>query len=241
MTKEKENAQLLAVVKIRSLVSSAVDDLNKVKSVGREIDVLTNKAIGIVVDTFDQELADAWSEKIQAYNENLTELKGIMKDTVQQIENRDAAKASEVWNSSSRYSSKLSGIIEDMKHSGHESIHDENKTEWTSIWKNVDEKFEAIQEVVSTCELKFQMIQEFTPKEVDELTDEILRHMPKNFSEKEAKDYEKEYLEAYEEIKLETSKKKNLWDRFLDVLAGGTQQSPAERVMMQRWVNGEKR
>lgn len=40
----------------------------------------------------------------------------------------------------------------------------------------------------------------------------------------------------------EANKKDNLWDRFLNVLAGGMpfKQSPAERVMMRRWLEGEK-
>lgn len=33
----------------------------------------------------------------------------------------------------------------------------------------------------------------------------------------------------------------NLWDTFLDILAGGVHQSPSEHVMMERWIEGEKR
>jgi hypothetical protein len=84
------------------------------------------------------------------------------------------------------------------------------------------------------------MIEEFAPGEVDELTDTILKNMPMRYSMEEAVQYEKEYMQAYEELKRQAKEKKNLWDRFLDILAGGTQQTPAEMVMMQRWVNGEK-
>ena len=40
----------------------------------------------------------------------------------------------------------------------------------------------------------------------------------------------------------EANKKDNLWDRFLNLLAGNIpfKQTPQERVMMMRWVNGEK-
>jgi hypothetical protein len=40
----------------------------------------------------------------------------------------------------------------------------------------------------------------------------------------------------------EANKKDNLWDRFLNLLAGNLpfKQTPQERVMMMRWVNGEK-
>jgi len=43
------------------------------------------------------------------------------------------------------------------------------------------------------------------------------------------------------DFKKEFSEEKNLWDTFLDILAGGTHQSPSEHVMMERWIEGEKR
>ena len=43
-----------------------------------------------------------------------------------------------------------------------------------------------------------------------------------------------------ENFKKEFKEEKNLWDRFLDILAGGTHQPPSERVMLERWIEGEK-
>lgn len=49
-------------------------------------------------------------------------------------------------------------------------------------------------------------------------------------------------MQAMEQIKADSSAKSNLWDRFLNVLAGVVpfEESPVERVMMQRWIDGEK-
>ncbi len=82
--------------------------------------------------------------------------------------------------------------------------------------------------------LRVQMIEEFSQNELDELTKTIVSYIPRSFSSVEADKYEKEYIEAMENIKLESSKNENLWDRFLNLLAGAIpfEQSPAERVMM---------
>ena len=90
------------------------------------------------------------------------------------------------------------------------------------------------------CKLELEMIEKYTPKELDEISQVITKLIPDDFTFEEADKYEKEYLKAVKELKKEFRKDKNLWDRFLDVLAGGTHQSPSERVMMQRWVDGEK-
>jgi hypothetical protein len=90
------------------------------------------------------------------------------------------------------------------------------------------------------CKLELEMIEKYTPKELDEITQVVVNLIPDDFTFEEADKYEQEYLNAVKELKKEFSKDKNLWDRFLDILAGGTHQSPSERVMMQRWVDGEK-
>ena len=236
----KENSKLKAVVKIRNLVSSTVDDWNKIKLLGREVDLLTNEAIAIIAKIADENLAHKWSEKIHSYNDNVSALKDIMKQAIDKIENRNASDANQIWESSTNHSNSIVAIVTDMETSGLDVIPENLKLKWSNIWAEAKEKLQQIRSLAVGSELKLAMIESFTPEEVSELTDEILIHMPMDYSVEEAEKYEKEYLVAYDEIKAKASLKKNLWDRFLDLLAGGTQQSAAEKVIMQRWVNGEK-
>ena len=70
----------------------------------------------------------------------------------------------------------------------------------------------------------------------------ILKNIPRSFSLLEADKYEKDYLAAMETIEADANKNDNLWDRLLNLLAGAMpfKESPEERVMMQRWLEGEK-
>ena len=90
------------------------------------------------------------------------------------------------------------------------------------------------------CRVELKMIKKYTPKELDVVTEIILNDIPESFSFAEADKYEKDYFKAAVDLKLEFRQDKNLWDTFLDVLAGGSHQSPSQRVMMQRWLEGEK-
>ena len=89
---------------------------------------------------------------------------------------------------------------------------------------------------------KDQIVAELRAVDADALTTTILHHIPHRYSIAEAERYERDYLDAMEAIKTETGKKANLWDRVLNIIAGAIpfEESPAERVMMQRWVDGEK-
>lgn len=68
----------------------------------------------------------------------------------------------------------------------------------------------------------------------------IVDQIPADFTYEEAVEYQNDYFKALVNFKKEFREEKNLWDKFLDILAGGTHQSPAERVMMERWLEGEK-
>jgi len=94
--------------------------------------------------------------------------------------------------------------------------------------------------VIKNLRMAFEKNQKYTLQEIDEISNNILAHLPPDYSIEEIKEYEKDYLIALDEVKKEFSQKKNLWDEFLDILAGGTHQSAAERVMLSKWIEGEK-
>ncbi|MCJ7935902.1 MAG: hypothetical protein MUW56_20310 [Chryseobacterium sp.] len=68
---------------------------------------------------------------------------------------------------------------------------------------------------------------------------DIIKNIPENYTLKEARNYEQEYLKVLADYSNEFSKKNNLWDTLLNVLSGGMHQLPSERVMLKRWINGK--
>jgi hypothetical protein len=114
--------------------------------------------------------------------------------------------------------------------------------EWSEIWSVIKSNLYIIQGVAESAFIKSLMIVNFSKAEVDVLTNEIVKHIPQSFNLIEADKYKKEYLQAVKEIALESNAKNNLWDRFLNILAGNIPftQTPEERVMMRRWLDGEK-
>lgn len=112
-------------------------------------------------------------------------------------------------------------------------------------WKAEISKFEYLLLPLMTtytesCRVELQMIKRFTQLELDEITQIIRKHIPEDFTAEESLTYQKDYMSALKDLTKEFSEKKNLWDTFLDILAGDTHQSPTEHVMMERWIEGEK-
>ncbi|MGD1892088.1 MAG: hypothetical protein ACFB15_16055 [Cyclobacteriaceae bacterium] len=235
-----QNAKLRAIVSIRNLVFGIATDWKELKSLGSEIDELINSASTTFMNQTPVIAHERWQIEIGHIQKDTTALEDIMQKVVSKSYHRDAKDLIEIWNSHKEHSTDLLNRLNTLYDLGKAHLPESYHDTWVAMWEVILDKFVAIQALGEGSSLHLAMISEYAPEEVDELTDTILRHMPGRYTMEEAIQYEKEYMEAYEQLKKEATQKKNLWDRFLDILAGGLQQSPAERVMMQRWVNGEK-
>ncbi len=235
-----QNPKIKAVVSIRNLVLGLSTNWKALKSLGAEVDDLVEKSNTIFLSNARIVVHENWLTKIGQVRKNVLALKRIMNQTAAKINSKNSNGLSEIWNSHESYSHDLLDQLNILHEFGKVHLSENHTSKWEETWTAIFDKFVSIQELAKGSSLHLSMIKEYTPEEVDELTDTILRHMPKRYTMEEAIQYEKEYMEAYEELKQIATQKKNLWDRFLDILAGNVQQSPAERVMMQRWVNGEK-
>ncbi|MEM9833127.1 MAG: hypothetical protein AAF944_21010 [Bacteroidota bacterium] len=235
-----QNAKLRAIVSIRNLILGISTDWKELTSLGSEIDELINSASITFMNQTPVIAHERWLMEVGHIQKDTTALKSIMQKVVRKINHRDAKDLAEIWNSHKEHSTDLLDRLNILNDLGKAHLPGSYGDTWAAMWEVIFDKFIAIQALAEGSSLHLSMIDEYAPEEVDELTDTILRHMPARYTMEEAIQYEKEYMEAYEQLKKEATQKKNLWDRFLDILAGGLQQSPAERVMMQRWVNGEK-
>ena len=187
-----------------------------------------------------EETKQAWADELNKYNEEHQQLKKIMSNTISKIKAKSTEKLSKEWDSYPQHVIKIERSYANLKNLGASSLPENEKENWQKVWNDIIMTHKRIKNEAEACSIQLKLIENHDPKEVDELTDTILKHIPFKYSKEEAHKYNEEYMQAYEDIKKEASQKKNLWDKFLDLLAGGTQQTPAQRVMMQRWVDGEK-
>lgn len=237
---KNNNAVIKAVVSIRHLALSLSTNWSNMKSIGSTFEKEMNAASLIVKQFTESEIKNQWESEKNKYQYNLSELKRILSNTINKVKDKNSENLSSGWNSYQGFSNDMTLTLSNMQTIGEHITSEDIKRKWTQHWSFLNEAHKQLKNEAEACYLQLRMIEEYSPEEVNSLTDTILKHIPSKYSIEEAEKYSKEYMEAYEAIKKEASQKKNLWDRFLDILAGGVEQTPAQRVMMQRWVNGEK-
>jgi hypothetical protein len=117
-----------------------------------------------------------------------------------------------------------------------------NSADWFNIWAVIQSNIYVVQGIGHSAFIQLQLLTSFNKQEIDDLTQEIIKYVPESFTLEDAIKYKNDYIMALDQMKEEANKKDNLWDRFLNFLAGNMpfKQSPQERVMMMRWLDGER-
>ncbi|GAA3508532.1 hypothetical protein GCM10022393_19910 [Aquimarina addita] len=234
------NPIIEAVVSIRNYATVASSNWSNIKKYGSVISNNIEKAYAIINNYSSEDTKKSWIDEMLKYANNLSQLQEIMNAAIHKIKNKKADRIFEDWNEYPKYVIAIEKNYSTLKNLGFKSAPENEKENWQKLWDEIITIHLRIKNEAEACSIQLKLIEDYKIEDIDELTDTILKHIPLTYSIKEANKYEEEYLEAYKAIKKEASQKKNLWDRFLDILAGGVQQTPAQRVMMQRWVDGEK-
>lgn len=234
------NPTIEAVVSIRHFAIAASNNWSSMKALGGVLRTDIEEATAKVNTYASEATRLKWADELKKYNEGRQQLQKIMSSTISKIKEKSTQKLSEEWDGYPEHVAKIEGNYATLKNLGLGSLPENEKENWENIWYDIIDTHRRIKNEAEACSIQLRLIENHEPEEIDELTDTILKHIPLKYSQEEAHKYSDEYIQAYEAIKKEASQKKNLWDKFLDLLAGGTQQTPAQRVMMQRWVNGEK-
>lgn len=240
MEENNFNPTIKAVVSIRHLAVGISTQWSQMKSIGNTIDEKLAKTSSLVNQFGNNDTKQKWESELNSFKYNLNELKRILKNVTDKIRNKNADNLQYSWDEYKKFAKELENSLKKLQNLSKNIVPENESDKLTSYWNTIFLSHNKILAKAEACSIQLQLIEEYKPEEIDELSNTILKHIPIKYSLEEAKKYNQEYLNAFQELKKEASKKKNLWDRFLDLLAGGTQQTPAQRVMMQRWVEGEK-
>lgn len=242
MANIKNNNHLHAVIKLRHLKSASHDNWAMLSNTQNMVNSLIAEAQQLLNNYGSLGAKEQFESDIDLLAQNIAEVQQLLSDFHQFI---NGEKSIDLENSFQNFNATLERTNILFKSisaypSPFEGNH--NIQDWADIWNVIKSNMTIVQGIGESAYIKALMINNFNAEEVDVLTNEIAKHIPQSFNLLEADKYKMEYLQAIKEIEQESNAKDNLWDRFLNVLAGNLpfKQTPEERVMMRRWLDGEK-
>ncbi|HQV75843.1 MAG: hypothetical protein KBA60_11705 [Flavobacteriales bacterium] len=229
-------------IKLRHLVEAINNNWDLLGSINKSVRSSLADASEFIAANANTANVERFKRSLAMVNTDMKGVEELLQKAAVAVKSNSPIDPSFNWKTLQDHLDSVTKEFNEMKELPSTGFSQNSAKDWQDIWAVVGADLEAVRGIGASAYLKARMITDLSKEEMDDLTRTIVKHIPSNYSITEADKYAEEYVTAMEQIKEESSKKANLWDRFLNILAGAVpfEQSPAERVMMQRWINGEK-
>ncbi len=238
---KSHNPGLKALLSIKNFTAALEKDYAELLQIESKLDELNKSGSLILQSNIPPEAISRWNMVLQSINIAVTGINNTLTTANEMIIQKEQDGYTDLWK---HLETHITALKDNAKNAGNigltvlpETVH----TQWENEFVNLETPLvESIVKQVESCRVLLQLIERYTPDELNKITQIIVDHIPLDFTYVEAVEYQNDYYKALANFKKEFKEEKNLWDKFLDILAGGTHQSPSERVMMERWLDGEK-
>ena len=235
------NPGLRALLSIKNFGEALTKDYERLLQIEKDLEELSSAGLSIIETNTGSEAAESWKLTAATTINAVTGIKDILNTAKDNIEKKETAGFTELWLQLGLQVDQLKKVAKNATSSGYKLLPETQFINWENGFAQPEELLvQSLVQHVDYCRVLLQMIERYSPDELNKITKLIVDQVPANFTYEEAIVYQKDYYKALVNFKKEFKEDKNLWDRFLDILAGGTHQSPSERVMLERWIEGEK-
>lgn len=235
-------SELKAVMAIRRFRQDLDRNFGQMTEVESKIKRLNSKASGVAINTANASSVANWKTKLLNINDHIESVKRILADGKRRIEYKDRNDSSGMWIEFDAVMVQLEKELENLPQMGIDVLPQSESVEWQREMRDSEGVFlPMVVAYADACRVELLLLEKYSEEELTKINEFICRNTPSDFSDEEAEKYEHDYKSAVADFLHEFDHGKNLWDRFLDILAGGTHQLPSERVMLERWIMREKR
>lgn len=127
----------------------------------------------------------------------------------------DSGEQQENWKTILEHDRRVEATLLRLKNSAAASLREEDaRLRWDDLWRQIFGRFEAIRARVAVAQAKNEMRTRYGEVNMDEISREILSHMPEDANLAEATRYAEEYRKAFGEYQ----KNKEIVGGFLGVV-----------------------
>ena len=238
---KSHNPGLRALLAIKNFNATLENDYGKLLQIENDLAELNNKGLLMIESKSSPEAIAQWKQSLDKLNNAVKAINEALSTAKEKIEQNIKDGFPELWGQLAVHLSALRSNSTDLISTGLLLQPEADYPQWEKEFSK--HEIALVQSIIShveSCRVLLQMIERYTPDELNAITKIIVDEIPLDFTYEEAVEYQNDYYKALVNFKKEFKEEKNLWDKFLDILAGGTHQPPSERVMMERWLDGDK-
>ncbi len=228
------NPLIKAVQSLRKLSIDIALTHKEIVAGNDEIIKQIEEAGELIVSSNDSIIINVWVTEKAKLTENIIVLLGLLRSIEDKFNTNDHSHLIEIRQTYNHYKDVVINILKEMQNVGNTIFTAGNLQKWDNIWEIISNNLNRVLSISESYKLKLTLMENLEPDEIDALTLDILKYIPWSYPDSEVQNYESQYAKAYHELNQSQSEKKNVWNKVLNVLAGGMDDTSAHRLSIKR-------
>lgn len=236
------NSQLKTLLSIKNFEASLENHKSKVEQATQKLILTYEHGIDILESEGDKDHQANWSDALNEVRVHANHLNQYMMVAQEKSEQNKEFPFKELWNEFEERLKLLKEAAQKFENVGAKALSEERKQNWSNEIAIFETDVEPeIERNGKAVKLILQFMVRYSPAELEKMSAIIAETTPEGASLNEEKDYEAAFLKYLRQFQKEFEAKDNLWDTIMEILAGGVHPSPSERVMLDKWIDGEEK
>ena len=195
--KKTYNSGLRALLTIRNFSDVLEKHYARLLQIEEDINELNNKTKATVETHCSPDLCLKWQATLKEFNESMASTHQVINSFREKITIRDRSDTSALWTAFDEQLDKLKKNYKSLELVGSEILPENEQINWETDTRKYENLFiTSLVSYTQSCRVELQMIEKYTPEELNKINQLILEHIPKDFTLAEADEYEKDYLDA---------------------------------------------
>ncbi len=233
--------QLKLLMSIRHFDQDLDNYISNVESTTQKLTSNYESGTSMLEQYADSEHKKQWEELMNEIRVHSNQLNQVLKIAQDRVDEREGFEFEGHWKEFDNRLKELKESAQSFENLGAKILEGTQKDRWESDIRIFETQIEPeIKRNAQAAKLIFQFMYRYEPEGLERINNIVNQNIPENTEEIDPKDLEASYVKAFKEFQKEF-KPQNLWDTFLEILAGGVHPSPSERVMLEKWSDGEQK
>lgn len=250
MGTNERNLFISDVIDTRMRILMSIRDFQKdFEASTQEMQNLTKDLISIYENGVDFLNAHGDSDMKKQWDELLNEIRVHINQMIHQLERSseliklkdEKSDFTETWKEFETHKDYLKEAALNFEKTGLSALPEDRKYEWEDHYVVFEKEFEMkIKRRVEFDKFILDFVSKYDQDDLVKIAGIVSKNSPENVDWSNPVEYQNQYAKAISEFQSEF-KPQNLWDSFMELLAGGVHPSPSERIMLEKWSDGEQK
>lgn len=224
-------SQFTSLFYLRNANITLERDAKEILRMCKELQQLINKTRLVFSSNCRLSQHNLWQSILEDLCDHLKNIRIQFEYVLQNIIKKNKINTSIFCQQNEAYTDKMEVTHNKLTQLANEILPEKEKFSWNSnIYNFYHEIFSSLITLIGICKIELVFIEKYSSKIFSQTTTDIIKNIPKNYTLKEAKAYEHEYLKVLTNYSHQFYRKNNIWNIIIFILSGGICPLPSERT-----------